>query len=199
LKNPLNKIISFYEDNLNYHDDGHEVLGWGSEASQTKRFEILSKIHDLNGHSVLDVGCGLGDLFMWFKKNEIKVDYLGIDITKKMILKAKEKYPKASFKVCDLINSYHSINKYDFVLASGIFNRKINDHEEFVEKMIRKMYGKCNHALGFNILSIRAEFKEKNEYYADPEKLLNYCRKLSNNVIINHEYMSHDVTYFLYK
>jgi len=199
LKNHLYKIISFYEDNLNSHEDGHEVLGWGSESSQLKRFEILSKIYDLNGSSVLDVGCGLGDLYMWFKKNKIQVDYLGIDITTKMILKAKKKYPKASFKICDLINNFHSLNRVDFVLASGIFNRKIKNHEKFVKNMIAKMYEKCNRALGFNILSTRADFQEKNEYYADPEELLQYCKELSKNVIMNHEYMNHDVTYFLYK
>ena len=199
MKNQLNKIISFYEYNLNNHDDGHKVLGWGSESSQLKRFEILSKIYDLNGFSILDVGCGLGDLYIWLKKNKIEVDYLGIDITTKMILKAKKKYPEASFKICDLINDFQSLDKVDFVLASGIFNRKINNHEKFVKNMITKMYEKCNYALGFNILSTRADFQEKNEYYADPEKLLQFCNELSKNAIMNHEYMNHDVTYFLYK
>ena len=187
MKNQFYKIISFYEDNINNHDDGHELLGWGSEASQQKRFEILSKIYNLNGYSVLDVGCGLGDLYLWFEKNKIKVDYLGIDITEKMIFKANKKYPNASFKICDIMNETHSLDRVDFVFASGIFNRKIENHDEFVKNMISKMYEKCNRALGFNILSTRADFQEENEYYADPEKLLQYCKELSKNVIMNQQ------------
>ena len=34
---------------------------WNSRDSQQSRFEILAGAFDLNGQTVLDVGCGLGD------------------------------------------------------------------------------------------------------------------------------------------
>jgi ubiquinone/menaquinone biosynthesis C-methylase UbiE len=52
------------------HLEGVKSLGWGSDYSQQKRFDILLDIGlDIND-SVLDVGCGYGD----FSKNF--VDYL---------------------------------------------------------------------------------------------------------------------------
>lgn len=38
------------------------ALGWRDHNSQLIRFEVLADIADLNGRSVLDVGCGYADL-----------------------------------------------------------------------------------------------------------------------------------------
>ena len=38
------------------------ALGWKSDENQNIRFEILSQIGDMSGLSVLDLGCGHGDL-----------------------------------------------------------------------------------------------------------------------------------------
>jgi hypothetical protein len=57
------------------HLEGVKSLGWGSDYSQKKRFDILLDIGvDIND-SVLDVGCGYGD----FSKNF--VNYLINDFT----------------------------------------------------------------------------------------------------------------------
>ena len=63
----FDNLIKFYEKNIDDHNDGYKALGWGSIDSQYKRFEVLSKINNLNGSSILDVGCGLGDFYLWFK------------------------------------------------------------------------------------------------------------------------------------
>lgn len=40
-----------------------ESLGWNERAGQQIRLKILLGIGDLTAHSVLDAGCGHGDLF----------------------------------------------------------------------------------------------------------------------------------------
>ena len=94
------------------HLEGVKSLGWGSDYSQKKRFDILLDIGvDIND-SVLDVGCGYGD----FSKNF--VDYLGIDLREDAIKMARNKYSDAKFE----LKSIYDINDtYDWVFASGIF------------------------------------------------------------------------------
>ena len=116
-----------------------------------------------------------------------------------MIKLASKKYPDQNFKVLDILKNPHETEKFDVVLSSGIFNRKINNHNTFVEGMIKTMFNLSKEAVGFNILSSKARFKEKDEYYANPEELLSYCKSLTTNVVMKHNYMEHDVTYFLYK
>ena len=192
-------LIAFYENKLQKYEEGHKVLNWGSKDSQITRFNILSKINDLNGCSVLDVGCGIGDFYLWLKNKNIEVEYYGIDISAKMIKKASTKYPEVFFKLCDLFIDHEKLINTDYVFASGIFNRKIEQHDEFVKRMIEIMFQKSNYGIGFNILSNRARFKENNSYYADAQSMFYFCETVANRVVMNHDYMEHDVTYFLYK
>ena len=39
-----------------------EALGWVGPENQRKRFEVLESLADLNSRTLLDVGCGYGDL-----------------------------------------------------------------------------------------------------------------------------------------
>jgi len=38
------------------------ALGWKGAESRIRRFEVLGVVDDLSGCSVLDMGCGYGDL-----------------------------------------------------------------------------------------------------------------------------------------
>ncbi|MEW6408142.1 MAG: class I SAM-dependent methyltransferase, partial [Patescibacteria group bacterium] len=60
---------------------------------------------------IFDVGCGNG-LFFELLKNK-KVDYLGVDSSKKLILEARKKYPKAKFFIGDALNLKFSKNNFN--------------------------------------------------------------------------------------
>ena len=56
-------IIHYHRHRIDtYHNGTVKALGWRGEESQVKRFEVLSTVGDLNGCSLLDLGCGYGDL-----------------------------------------------------------------------------------------------------------------------------------------
>lgn len=192
-------LKKFYAENVCIHLNGVKSLAWGSEESQIKRFEVLSKLGDVTGCKVLDVGCGLGDFGHWLRNNGYRCEYVGYDISKEMIAQAKIKYPTFNFFITDILNDEVSDGQYDYVFSSGIFNRKINNHEKFVEKMIHRMYEISKKGLAFNILSDNADFKEPDEYCANPDELSAFCRKISKNVAIDHGYMKHDFTIFMRK
>lgn len=92
------KNITFYSALVEKYGINVKSLDWGSRESQELRFKILSQLTDLNAKSILDVGCGLGDLYGWLEKNNIKTNYKGIDITPKMIEKAKERFINTDFE-----------------------------------------------------------------------------------------------------
>ncbi len=198
-QNGMKPLIEFYDRQVKRHGDSIHSLDWGSTASQEKRFEILSQIGDLHGQRILDVGCGLGDYYSWLVKKGIAVDYLGIDMTAAMIKQAKKKHLKARFKIANILEMQTLKPDYDYVFASGIFNRRVKNHERFVQETIKTMFQLCRRGLAFNILSQKADFKEKDEYHARPDELLKFCQTLSQDVVLNHDYMPHDFTVFLYK
>ena len=195
----FDEIISFYDDNVSKHGNDIRSVAWGSKESQENRFLVFSEMTDLEGKDILDVGCGLGDLYGWLKSRFKSFNYTGVDITSSMIDEASKSYPDAEFKVQNINEIETAEPLYDLVFASGIFNRKIADHEAFVKETIKSMFSLCRIGVAFNILSTKADFFEEEEYYADPDVLLDFCKELSKKSVLRHDYMPHDFTVYLYK
>ncbi|MDD5503745.1 MAG: GNAT family N-acetyltransferase [Candidatus Omnitrophica bacterium] len=191
-------LVDFYDDNIKQHGSDIGSVAWGSKASQEKRFEILSLIADLNGKSVLDLGCGLGDLYGWMKEADIKADYTGMDISLSMIERARQKYPKGEF-IHGGIGDIPAGLFYDYILCSGIFNRRVPEHERYVSDTITAMFDACRLGIGFNMMSVKADFFNQQEYYAQAGDTLDFCLKLSRRAVLRHDYMGHDFTVYVYK
>ena len=195
----MEKLIEFYNQNVKKHKDDIKSVAWGSKESQLKRFEILSQIADLEGQSVLDVGCGLGDFYGWLRNKYSDIRYTGIDITPSMIEIALKRFPGTKFKVQNILELKKVRPTYDYVFASGIFNRRIPRHKHFIKDTIIRMFDLSKQGIAFNIMSTKADFMKKNEYYADPSKMLNFCTNLSRRFVLRHDYMPHDFTVYVYK
>ena len=65
-----------------------------------KEFEFLFDKYLFPKNKVLDLGCGNGRFYPSFKSKGI--DYLGIDVSSKLIEIAKSNYPEARFEVCSI-------------------------------------------------------------------------------------------------
>ena len=192
-------LIDFYAGNVNRYKNDIKSVAWGSRESQEKRFEVLSQIALLDGKAVVDVGCGLGDFYIWLKRKYSGIRYTGIDITPSIIEIALKNYPGARFYVQDILELEHVKPTYDYVFTSGIFNRRIPRHKPFVMDMIARMFELCRKGIAFNIMSTRADFMGEGEYYADPAKMLDFCLGISRKAALRHDYMPHDFTVYLYK
>jgi len=59
--------------------------------------KIIRRIIKKNKGSVLDVGCGPGIEFEGLKKDKIDVNYLGVDVSNKMVKIASELHPDGNF------------------------------------------------------------------------------------------------------
>ena len=94
------------------------IVGWRSHENQRLRFRQLLKYVSEND-SILDYGCGVGDLFEYSKDKN--VNYTGIDINENMVKAAKGKYPDGNF---NSMNSAFDFEKYDYdwFIASGVFS-----------------------------------------------------------------------------
>jgi len=72
------------------------------------------------GERVLDSGCANGRLYEILKDKEI--NYFGIDISKKLIQIANQKYPKAKFQTADALNLPFSENFFDKIYSISILH-----------------------------------------------------------------------------
>ncbi|MBF0522448.1 MAG: class I SAM-dependent methyltransferase [Candidatus Omnitrophica bacterium] len=193
----LNKLKKFY--NERYDQYGHHIksVGWGSVESQELRFKVLSQIADLSGKRICDVGCGLGDLYPYLKKCFKNVDYMGIDISEKLIERARECFPKVQFEIRDILDGTFK-KKFDFVLASGTLSYKMKNHKVFVEAMLKAMMRMSNKGVAVNFLSSYVDYKLEKNFHFSPEEALALGKTLTPYVTIRHDYPLYEFTMYLY-
>lgn len=187
-----NRLV--YLESLRVHREGHRAVNWGSEASQQKRFDVLTKIaDDVFESSILDIGCGIGHLVDFILARGFSGTYLGIDLLEEMIVKAQSRHPKMSFEN-NSIQDYKE-KSFDYVFMSGIFTVA---NEEALKFLIMEAFRIGKKGVAFNTLSAWANEKDPDEYYAEPGKILEFCFTLTSKIVLRHDYLPHDFTVYLY-
>jgi SAM-dependent methyltransferase len=196
-------ILHYHRACLESHGRGSAAaLGWKTERSQTARFEVLVEIGDLNGRSVLDVGCGHGDLRGFLAERAPEVVYLGLEHFEPFLEVATERYgdlPRTRFLLGDFTSA--PLPEVDYVLASGALGYR-SEEPDFATRAIDKLYASCRVALGFNALAHlppRPDGKESVLVAHDREALVAHCRRLAPRIVVRTGYFEDDFTVFLYR
>jgi cyclopropane fatty-acyl-phospholipid synthase-like methyltransferase len=71
----------------------------------------------LNG-SVLELGCGPGNVIKYLKSKRTDLNIFGIDIAPEMIKEAERQNPDSRFEVMDIKDAYNIKEKFDAVIAA---------------------------------------------------------------------------------
>lgn len=199
-------LIDLYEKRLEEYEIDIRTVGWSSRAQQLARFEALCQIADLTDKTLLDVGCGFGDLYSFLLRKKIQIkDYKGIDFSSRMIEIARNMHSDskhAEFEVIDLYKS--NIDEdfeegYDYVIASGIFSFPIKDNVGYLQKMIEKMFKISHFGVAVNMPTTYVDYRDKSLYYFAPEEVFSFCKSLTKRVTLRHDYMPYEFTIHLYK
>lgn len=193
------RLISTFFDlccDMNPNGKGWECSAWASEKNQQRLFHAVSLIGNLKEGSVLDVGCGCADFYDFLKMipprtceemGDPPIQYTGIDISPKMIQRAKEYYPEADARLLDLKDVDE---EYDWVVAVGPFNVRVSQNQpEYLKDQIKRMFDLARRGLSFTFLSNRAVDKEHHFdelFYYDPADIFRYCLSLSKYVAADH-------------
>lgn len=195
-------IKSYYEPKIRESRSDFDKLGWESEEAQKLRFKVFAGSVDLNGRSLLDVGCGLGSLYSFLRERSINTKYTGVDLLEEMVSCAKTKYPEAEFICADIFEGEFSDgHRYDVIYSSGIFNLNLVNNLKFLEKALQKFIGMADVAVVFNLLSDRSDNKEEEYFYYNPEDVLKIIARLPvtpSKTVIADAYLKNDFTVILF-
>lgn len=202
-----NKFTDFYNQNISNFGLTSQGVGWKNEAAQLVRFEQLIKILDpIKNSSINDLGCGTGDLIPFLQKKNFLFTYTGYDMLPVMIDLARNRHSKGSNIEFKLIEKVSELESADYTVASGIFNIRFEQTDEFWESYIletlRHMNLNSKRGFAFNLLTkySDSDFMKNELYYADPCFLFDYCKKnFSKNVALLHDYDQYDFTILVRK
>jgi SAM-dependent methyltransferase len=191
-------IFRFHNKLANEYGRGTTgALGWKHPDGQQVRYKILSDIADLDNHSVLDAGCGHGDLREYLGNLYPRLRYYGVEQIPFLLQEAIERYshlPDTYFFEGDF--SASELPMVDYILGCGSLSYR-NSDPLFVLKTIQKLFSNCRLGLGFNLLGKIEPPDGLLEVY-NPVYILEFCRKLTDKVNLVKDYYEDDYTVFLY-
>ena len=197
-KSEEQRTAEHYRRLLAEHGRSYKALNWGSREGQRLRFQILTSIGDLNGKTVLDVGCGLGDFAGWLRESGTRAAYTGLDLTSELVRAAKALHPEVTFLQGDILDrATLASRRFDFVFASGIFATYKEGGARWMESCLRRMWDLAGEGLAFNALSSWSEHRDPAEYHADPSATLAFVSGLSPWVVLRHDYHPRDFTVYV--
>jgi SAM-dependent methyltransferase len=197
---PPEETTRWYEDKVRRYGFDHRGLGFRNKSSQEKRFEALLELGDFDGASVLDVGCGFGDLLEFLKDRGIDARYTGIDVCKPMIERCRERFEHdhAIFRTADVLE-FESVDSYDYVVASGLFGLDAEGSRDRIRPTLERMFAWSRIGMAANFLSTRSPAPVDGRVYVDPAKALEAALQLTPSARLNHTYLPNDFTLYLYR
>lgn len=193
--------LDFYKKGFITYGEDVKTLGYGSVESQESRLRVVSEIGDLSNKSILDVGCGFGDLYTFLHRQGIHPNrYLGIDISSELLDVARKRLPEVEFELVGILD-FEATEKFDFVVACGLFGLESPNWQRLLKKQLRKLYDLCEIGVIVNFLSCYTTWvKNPASHYADPAKIFEFVLKnLSNRVVLRHDYAANDFTIYMYR
>ena len=175
-----------------YSKNQPECVGWldGSENVLIRNQKIYEAgIGD--NDSVLDIGCGVAHLYKFLKMGGWNGKYLGVDPNKKAIDMIDENINAMHGTIEDLPD----FMKYDWVIASGVFNLGLTENLTF--SIIHNMISHANKGIIFNMLQAPYPDSKYEAYY--PNYVKNKLLKYENDRIeIIEDYMGDDAEFTVY-
>lgn len=188
-RDPLVAICSdvdaYYTARVVRHGATPLGVDWSCHATQALRFVQLLKLCDFSrSFSLNDVGCGYGALvpFLAARHPDCEIDYLGIDLSRAMIGRARRRFaaPNRRFTV-----GAKSSRAADYSVASGIMNVNVGHArpawEAFIMSMLRQMHETSRRGFAVNFISATAEQGADEDagvarlYRTAPEPWMDFC------------------------
>jgi SAM-dependent methyltransferase len=201
----LNSVNEYYTNKIKTFGRSPEGVDWNGIESQEIRFEQLSKVFEKEKStqfSLLDFGCGFGSYLTYLEKGNVELNYTGYDISEEMIKNAKLQFDGKGKWIQEIPENFRT----DYVVASGLFNVKLNqnvkDWESYILNTLKLIDSISNKGFSFNILTSYSdkEYMKDYLYYASPEFFFNFCKvNYSKEVSLLHDYGLYEFTILVKK
>jgi hypothetical protein len=179
---------------------GRDIKSVSSETEEHKKLRFSRLLNPIfeqersNRFSIHDVGFGLAALYRYLCNNfdSESFDYSGSEILDSYVNDALEMFPHLSL-YCRDINEEQSLEKYDWIILSGVFHqrRKVDEYSwnSYFEATLRSSFEMCSKGIAFNIPTSFVDYRLENIFYPDFGKTISFvASNLSRFFQIQHNY-----------
>jgi len=199
------RIRQHYGPRISPDREHFDIVDWADAEGQLARFNVLAANVDLAGKTLLDIGCGLGDLLGFLTDRGVEVDYTGVDLLDEMVAAARKLHPTGRFISADVFDPEAALpeelvgRQFDVVFCSGAFNLDLGNNRQFLPRALARMFELSHSLVVFNLLHSRAENKYDQCAYFHPDEILEMLAPLPCRAEVIDDYLSNDFTFICVK
>ena len=181
----------FYTTALQRHGNTAQGVHWNSQSTQYKRFEILLGMIDITEEeSIVDVGCGFADLYLYMDEKSIALDaYIGLEIMESMVEEARKRVD-GEVEICDVLCD--PLPEEDHYICSGAMNVLTRDE---TYTFIKRCLNASTKGFVFNMLEGEDESMVYN--YFRPRDIELLAEELGATFNMKKGYLPRDFTVYL--
>jgi SAM-dependent methyltransferase len=150
-------VARYYDNLLRRFGAAPQAL---DERTDVKEHQFYDRLFDgaalPPAASILDVGCGLGNLITYLQDRGVQVhDYLGVDLVPQFIELCRAQYaPPFAFAEANFISdSFRPDRRFDLVISMGVLVSRVLFYERYIEYSIRKMIALSSKYVLFNVIT----------------------------------------------
>jgi SAM-dependent methyltransferase len=147
----------YYERLLQQHGRTPQALAERDENKDLEFYQHLFRGVDLSKPvSVLDIGCGMGDLIDFLQLREASItSYLGLDLVGPFIELCRQEYlPPCEFQKTNFVSrAFAPAERFDLVVNMGVLVSRVLSYEAYVEHCINKMIALSSKYVLFNLIT----------------------------------------------
>jgi len=178
-----------------HYQESHKVVGYRSIYSQRLCYKLSLKLGNLYNTSILDAGCGLGNLYSFIHEKYSSFHYIGIDVSSRMIKKAIQTYPDATFKQQDVL-TYQPLKHFDWAFSIGIYNIELGDNDSIMRQIINKLFEITKKGLAVSMT--HGEHLPQGTHSFCPEDMCLFAESLTPHINIHKSDKVNGFVLFLY-
>jgi len=200
----LDKADTIDRYSKRYREFGYspKALGW-DKGKQDIRFDVLTSLYNCKGKTILDIGCGFGDMnITLMARYPDQYRYIGIDLVPELIHEARQRYANDSIRFIEGDFMTVDIDESpDFVIASGTFNHKLKNTDNYalIEAAMSRAFTLSSDGFAFDFLSDKVNYPLTHTFHAGPERILSLAYQFSRNVVLRNDYMPFEFSVFVFK
>ncbi len=186
------RILRTYQAMFKMH--GVEPASLGIRPnSQEVRFAAVWRLLTPVPESLLDLGCGFGDLLGFLRRKGWRGHYSGIDFMPDFIQAARQRYrddPAAAFLQGHLLEANLLPKSFDACVSNGLCNNKREaGSKSFNDALVSRAVALARRTVVVDFLSQTSDRRREDLFFTDARDALGIGLRHSRRVILDHSYM----------
>lgn len=197
----IDKVKRQYQEAYNEHGNSLDAV-FIPKGRQLERFSSLLTYVKKESFSILDYGCGLGQMADYVKQKCPQANYSGVDIVEDFISENRKKYGFAKFDV--IRDCYDVKDYYNVIAAAGVFNllyvKDKDEHQQIIYDNLSHLFSKATDLLSVNFMTDQVDFIQDGAFHQNVNELYDFAKNnLTKRVAIDESYMPYEFTFHFFK